>query len=305
MTHHATIIAIIMLTACSTSSEPLGSRAQELADCRAPTERLACASAPDPATRYVCHASARGHLKIAVAPTSAHQPGVAHGNHARVDTIPGASADDNQGTALDCECRPRVCEIGCLADTFDRADGTAIGGPWTELQGDLELAGQALVMAAGATANSWAMADQVLPMDLDDSQLRFRTRLEYGDNWVTVAFNAAQATLAQSGVGALLYGNGANAQDFIRLYQGAATMAEVRPAGLQTGVDYFVTLTTDGGLATLKVTTGGYDGALVHALGPVALAGDPPAANLLVGLDHNAGPSPRLDEVFLDSASCR
>jgi hypothetical protein len=121
-----TLVVVVTIAlgafACSESQAPSNIE-QSLYECADPSQRFTCAEPANPDERFICHATgSKGgtFVKIAVDRTSqSHLPGVAHGNKP-ADQAPGASADD-AGTALDCECAPRVCADTCTG----AADGTA------------------------------------------------------------------------------------------------------------------------------------------------------------------------------------
>src|SRR5687768_4742995 len=85
-------------------------------DCNNPAQRLTC-DAPDEADKvFVCHATGSGdYKKLKVSRnSSAHVPGVAHGQQSRADQAPGASGVDvGSGPGLDCGCNQRSCDNVC------------------------------------------------------------------------------------------------------------------------------------------------------------------------------------------------
>lgn len=117
-------VGMVGTAACSDHADELASRTQAVFDCRDVAQRFTCDPAPAN-KRFICHANANDYVKIAVPFQSAHQPGAAHGNHVLADALPGASANDNGGLALDCECRPRICDSVCsgASDGVECDDG--------------------------------------------------------------------------------------------------------------------------------------------------------------------------------------
>lgn len=189
-----------------------------------------------------------------------------------------------------------------FADDFAGPDGDSIGAAWTEFQGDLDRAGGRVVMSATATSNSWGIAAQSAVAGYTCARLRFAFRLGGDDNWVNVSFNGNESSLMQSGLGLFIYGDGQFHRDFIRLLEGPTVQAELHPAHLQSGVDYFVTLEIHEQVAAFTLRTGGHDGPIVGQLGAIALQGTERATGVQIGLDHNNGASPALDEVRLEAS---
>lgn len=121
------VAIVVVIAGCGSRESQRAELTQAVFDCNASSQRLSCPASPRPNKKFICHASANEYQLIEVSQNSNHYEGVAHGNHALKDAAPGASADENDGMALDCECESRTCTDVCTgaADGVECDDGNA------------------------------------------------------------------------------------------------------------------------------------------------------------------------------------
>jgi hypothetical protein len=209
-------------------------------------------------------------------------------------------------------CGGAACET-VFRDRFERPDDDALGNnevpgtAWSEIQGDVDVLGGALVMAANASANSWAVASQGATISDTAVRLRFRVRFDSSIHWTFVTLNdtAIENPAGNAlGIGVGLYASGGG--NYARIMEGGATVAEIAQAGLLAGVDHFVELGLQGSLATLRIAKDAYPGSggtITHTLtGTLARSGT--GTFVKVGLDHNAQVHVRLHEVSVERGAC-
>jgi hypothetical protein len=205
-------------------------------------------------------------------------------------------------------CGAQSCDP-VFRDTFERQSGDALGNaelpasPYLEVQGDIDIDTSALVMAADASQNSWAVVSHGGSLPYENVLLQFDLWLGSPVSWAYVGFNAsstAPGASAEDGVGVFIYGSGGG--NYVRLREGGVTRIDMTPANLQVGVQYFIELFVNGQTAVGTVSTGDYvsvGGTLVHSFSTNALAQDQSGSFIKVGLDTNAQASPRVNELFV------